>query len=454
MQSHRAVHAGASAPIYGETSITNFEAPPDSVKSLSIKDFMPWIVGVLGVFVTLYSTLYSVVYYPHRVKRLEMRLKFVEDQLERFYGPLLAECIASDSVFRRVELALKYLQPGHRHNNIRELTVDCFPPASGFGDRTSTTNNYKSSDPPTPQQLFATFISKVYLPLNQKRADLIKHNLHLIGPYPPVSLNLFLNHAAQFESIIAIKREIDILLPPLETLTRYDDPYILMPYPMMLTAEVVAKVALLKAVQNEHRYRHGRAAFFLPREVFIRKQYFLILNPGLRQLLNEDTDTRPEQEQVDYPRQKNQQAFNPASFPLIWGPYSPVELFELRSWLISRYQAVAALKKSLPAETRVIEAMLKAKIAFSSRKGIDYPLHYRVAQLFDELDIPGSKFNHPWDPKFDWHKLEEDPALGTYRLYRMKTLKGECTLNNIPKAPGFAYYERRYKKMRDVDRNA
>ena len=73
---------------------------------------------------------------------------------------------------------------------------------------------------------------------------------------------------------------------------------------------------------------------------------------------------KPEQpifQELSTDRNENQRAFYAATCPLIWGPYTAVELFELRSWMINRYRPIEALTESLPAEKLFIEAMLSAK---------------------------------------------------------------------------------------------
>ena len=57
--------------------------------------------AVAGAILAAAASIFCSFYYPMRQKLIETRLAFVEKQLHELYGPLLAECIHSDSVFRK-----------------------------------------------------------------------------------------------------------------------------------------------------------------------------------------------------------------------------------------------------------------------------------------------------------------------------------------------------------------
>ena len=410
----------------------NIPAPSDQAK--------PWyervggiIAACLGASIGATISIYAFVVYPNNLKRLELRLNFVESQIKELYGPLLGECLQADGIFRRVELAMLRLGPedNHRHFNFRELRVDDF----------SATLDNAAASRSDRRRLFAKILKDIYLPSNQKRADLLQHNLHLIGPYPPLSLFLFLTHAAQLKSLVMIKQKVDLNIEDHSNLDRYGDPYILTPFPTAMTAEVVAKVALLKALQNEYRHRIGRSKLGVPGEIFFRDQYFLLLPEDLRDQLGAATDA------LHARRDAKKLAHYPPACPLVWGPYTAVELFELRSWLITKERPLRNFE-GLEGEHLFIVAMLDADVAEicseTDPQRVARPLHHRVAQAFDELDVPGSKMNHAWSPNFEWEDLAKDPLmLSTFKRRGHK-------LHNLPKAPGFAYRVRAYAQMRET----
>jgi hypothetical protein len=100
--------------------------------------------------------------------------------------------------------------------------------------------------------------------------------------------------------------------------------------------------------------------------------------------------------------------------------------------------------------------MLNAEVAKIDKDGTEEkPLGYRVGQIFDELDDPGSKKNHFWDSSFDWDKLQNE-QYGNYQLkpfticgFKLAASFQDGEKRNIPPAPGFAYFEGRYERMRD-----
>jgi hypothetical protein len=387
------------------------------------------IAAAIGASIAATMSFYAFVLYPGRIKRLEMLLSHVEAQLKNLYGPLLGECIRADGVFRRMELSMLRLGADHRHYDFRELKVSHFR-TKNINTQAPTAEDHKV--------LFARFLKQVYIPSNERRFDLLRHNLHLLGPYPPTSLFLFMTHASQLESLLQVKQKVDLSIPNHNHLDRYGDPYILTPFPTVMTAEVMAKVAFLKALQNEYRWRIGHSVFFPKAEIFHRRQYFLLLDKDLRGKLGKATDA----EHLTR-NQKKLAHYSPAC-PLVWGPYTAVELFELRSWLITKERPLRNFT-GLEAEQLFIVAMLQADIAEISLEGTEVrPIHHRVAQAFDELDIPGSKKNFPWAEDFEWEMLEES----SYQL--MPFVKRGFTLTTLPDAPDFAYDRTRYSEMRET----
>ena len=424
----------ANFPIYLPAPVVqnnNLPVPKEDPKSFWEK-YSPFTAALVTAIIAGLVSLYAFVIYPSNLKKLELRLNYVELQLRDLYGPLLGECIQADGMFRRLELALVQLgAEDHRHYDFREIVV---------GDFKATISSYANTGEDR-RRVFARVLAEIYVPANQRRVDLLQKNLHLLGPRPPLSFFLFLTHAAQLRSLVSIKQLIDLRIEDHDTLDRYEDPYILMPFPTAMTAEVVAKVALLKALQNEYRYRIGGSSFGIPGEVFFRDQYFLLLDDDLRDKLGYATDPRNSQ------RDARQRAHYAVTCPLVWGPYTAVELFDLRSWLITKELPMRGFP-GLEGEHLFVVAMLKADVAQICPDNLPdrviRPLHHRVAQAFDELDVPGSKMNHPWDEEFEW----EDLAQGKTQLTSFR--KCGYSLQHLPPAPQIAYRVRPYSKMREI----
>jgi len=99
--------------------------------------------------------------------------------------------------------------------------------------------------------------------------------------------------------------------------------------------------------------------------------------------------------------------YNALTFPLVWGPYTGVELLEIRAHLIVQFNSF----KDLPGveQKNIFEAFLDGVILqvvkvresitlcetgyqqVSSGPSISIPIEYRMAQLFDTIDASGSK---------------------------------------------------------------
>jgi hypothetical protein len=390
-------------------------------------------LGAVGA--TIFGAIVAVfqgIIFPFRVKRLEMKLQYVLAQLKDFYGPLLVECIRADSAFRRVELSLSALTPGgsiqqQHHSSLRKLRLRHF---------TEPIRDTNSPDEDDRLRFYAQILTQSHLENDRRQIDLIKRNVHLFGPYPPLSFFLFLTHAAQFEALITIKQRLD-LVTPIETFdSKFKDPYVISPFPMAFTAEVSGKVAWLKAMQQEYEYRISKVGFRLPfsrrsphmwhrsnykSQVYKRGQYFLIMD-NIRVELNE--------------RLHEHLHYVPSS-PLIWGPYTAIELIEIRAWLIFKELPLRDTH-NLEDEHRFILALLAAKVAKAAKK--DTPLaqafeqHFRAGQAFDEIG-PVSKTVSKWDSKFVWEHMVDNP-----RDFRsMWFLMCSFALSDLPESDGFAY---------------
>jgi hypothetical protein len=196
-----------------------------------------------------------------------------------------------------------------------------------------------------------------------------------------------------------------------------------------MSAEIFGKVAFLKALQREYQYRLGH---LFEEEIFYRTPYFLALqlpleDPtikipcrctvcdarllALSQELKQqkgDHQACPIQprdlraalnDAVGYPR------YNALTFPLIWGPYTGVELMEIRANLIVQENSFREM--SLPEHKTLFKAFLNsavlcvAKPKYEARnrsrdvvgrnESFQLPIDYRMAQPFDGIDTSGSK---------------------------------------------------------------
>ena len=285
------------------------------------------IVGVLAAWVSITTA----VVFPARIRRLEMKLRYVETQLKDLYGPLLAECIRTDSIFRRVHESYSF-------PDLRDLRTEDF----------KSSQIYNTSNPTTEEKakIFAKIVKEVYLEGDRVRAQILKSNMHLLGPYPPTSLFLFLTYASQMEALIKLKEVADL---PNRDKGGYLDPYALQPFPFVLAAEVVAKVALLKSYQREYTRRIGNAKLFRKsREIVSRKQYYVLIEgPAVR---NDDKARNVEDIGIDNRGHEFRTKLFPDLkepthvCPLIYGPYTEIELLELRSWLIFKERPLREMK--------------------------------------------------------------------------------------------------------------
>ena len=150
-------------------------------------DYVVWklkaadVISSFSALVSLFSAVVAIaavwgslnafVIYPNRIKKLEMRLKLVEDQLIKLYGPLLAESTVADSTFRRLELTFHTLNAKHRHYDLRAIRSEDFKEHAPL----------TMSPDVQSRRLFANFIVNGYLPFNKKRMEIIQHNLDLLG---------------------------------------------------------------------------------------------------------------------------------------------------------------------------------------------------------------------------------------------------------------------------------
>ena len=266
-----------------------------------------------------------------------------------------------------------------------------------------------------------------YLASNDGRFQLLRRNLQFVGPYPPQSLFMFLIHSTQTAALMELKEHFEIPNPSEEGQgKRTYDPYATYPYPVIMTAEILGKVALLKALQREYQFRLGDV---WNRRIFYRTSYFLALQlpigtsipcecKSCRDRLIE-LSQEPEKEGETIVHKGTQRdlrgalnrclghpRYNALTFPLIWGPYTGVELMEIRANLI--VQENSFRKMDLSEHRAIHEAFLNAavlgvgkpgnRISKSCRQILELednsfclPIHYRMAQPFASIDASGNK---------------------------------------------------------------
>lgn len=390
-------------------------------------DLKWWFGAVATTFGAVFG-LYHLVVIPGRMKRLDLKLQSVNSQLRELYGPLLAECIRADSTFRRVELAMSRLwgkssdaEEDHRHHSVlRKLKASHF---------TKAIDNPSRLDEEDQLRFFAQCL-KEHLRNDKILVDILKETVHLYGPYPPISFFLFLTHAAQFEALISIKEKIDLDLPKQSPEKRFEDVYVTSPFPPALTAEVIGKVAFLKALQQEYEYRLGRVGRVpQPKEIYSRKQYYLLVD-DIRNEMN---------------KRAHEYLHYPAASPLIWGPYTALELIEMRSWLIFKEVPIRPME-TLSDEHAFIVCLLEADVAETALPEEPNPYlcaqHRRVAQAFDEIG-PNSKTLKKWHNKFKWEDMIDKPC--EYGYFRFKLI--DKKLKSLPDTPGFAYDTKAFNKL-------
>lgn len=435
-------------------------------------------------------------YWSTKLKPLEIRLKYVEDQLEHLYGPLLADCLRAESEFRRVQLLLEQSanlnqSANFNHRDLLQqltreklLTVRGLSNAAGNSPLHATQSLSQPTSVPDPATLFAWAIDKIYLKSNHRKVELLSKNVHLYGPYPPLSFSLFLSHASQFESLVGIISQPFANIqkartasvpettgqstvkagnsdqPTVNEATRkdvtecadepdYKDIFTGIPYPVFLTGEVAGKVTYLKALQREYQLRIGQK---IDRgEIFYRRPYYLAFEdpnaipkvPSLRKELNDHAE---------------KMLYNEKSLPLLWGPYTGIELLEMRSWLIGRELLVRGIEniKDMAISYRHALNAFVATIIYDREnppcaRRVKFPIHYRVGQLFDEIDQSGSKAGIEWTVKFCYSNIPRDKYLETefqwYDPRPHEIWRGPYSLARINCADGFAYDSEKLKKL-------
>ena len=336
----------------------------------SISEITKFIVGIASVLaaaiIGLFGTTFAWVYVPAKIRRSEDRAKFIETQLSELYGPLLGECLRTDRMFLQIEwtIANSFSQE-HHHSRLQPLLGGTL-----LGENTALPS------------FFASVIRKVYHPANLVKVQLLKNKVHLFGPYPPMSFHLLLNHAAELEAILALGEK-RLLLDAIETPLSSEAVGRVAPYPMALTAEVLAKVVLLKKLQKEYRSRLSsiRTIFVGTRKVFNRDRYFLEIKSDIRTELD---------------KLHTCNSYTCSNFPLLWGPYLPVELIEMRSWFIAHSDLLAD-QPNLLEHKLITDAFLSATIIFVDPRGNrTFDLDCRVFQAFDSLDPLRSKQRILW----------------------------------------------------------
>ncbi len=402
------------------------------------------LIPSLAAILAAWATITTAVVVPGRVKRLEAKLKYVEDQLKDLYGPLLAECIRADSIFRRVELSLHHLNVGTHFGSSDPRHK---PAPSDLTERSIDLKQIKVShfqrvnkDSPGPasndEYVFkAKVVKSVFLDSNKLRVDILKKNMHLLGPNPPTSLFLLLTHAAQMEGLVSVKEAFDINTPSGHT-NEFLDPYVIQPFPFMLTAEVMAKVTYLKALQREYSRRIARTGILgIPDEIVSREKYYLVAEKQQKASTSSNSgDAGQRLRNAIFPNIHS----SVHMWPLLYGPYTAIELIELRSWLIFKERPLRDmpfLGDQLSFIHAVLNSWVYAKCKGSEGRDVGIPIHYRVAQAFDDVQNKAER-EVSWDSSFDWRD-----AARTFRHSRKQLKRCRWRLHEIPSEPGFGFNE-------------
>ena len=198
------------------------------LSTLEPKDYLSPLGTILAAAIGIVGSWVAFVQDPRRVKSLEFRLKYVEEQLAKLYGPLLGILKESEAAYETLLLALGL--PA-------DLPADLY--------------DLLNSLDPERQKLWKALWERHILTYYERALSVIAHHNHLLGPAPPSSLTEFVEHAGElrvrFEVFVSCSDQIGICAPKIGTMHRE--------LPTRLVAEIEAKVYALIELQREYRSR-------------------------------------------------------------------------------------------------------------------------------------------------------------------------------------------------------
>lgn len=177
--------------------------------------------GILGSYLAFMRT-------PRKMRRIELKLAYTEEQLSGLYGPLLGELKVAQSALRELLLRLN-----HTPDQVREILNGATPfnPYAYLGSR----SDYE-------QKEWARFTRAFFLPGCARIVQLISTKQHLIGPLPMACLDQLLAHEAEYRIRFTIWEE-----------TAIPDSRPGATWPVDLQPKVEAKIAFLRLLQKKYR---------------------------------------------------------------------------------------------------------------------------------------------------------------------------------------------------------
>jgi hypothetical protein len=205
------------------------------------REFAP----AIAVFIGAAATVVVGVWNTNRQKVLEAKLRFVEQQLAELYGPLVGildrHQASYDEVLQNIELDAE---------KRRRLAQAAWGTNSATSYAVLDPYSFLQKDCPESQRKrFIHYFTEVLNPLNKEIVALLSAKAHLVSPNisdRPVSFDLFVRHAAMLELRVLHGQSVDDANTPASTLRGR-----LFPVPFIV--EVLAKFALLLALQNKYR---------------------------------------------------------------------------------------------------------------------------------------------------------------------------------------------------------
>jgi len=177
--------------------------------------------GILGSYLAFMRT-------PRKMRRIELKLAYTEEQLSGLYGPLLGELKVAQSALRELLLRLNYTP-----DQVRDILngVTPFNPYAYLGSR----SDYE-------QKEWARFTRAFFLPGCARIVQLISTKQHLIGPLPMACLDQLLAHEAEYRVRFTIWEA-----------TAIPDTRPGVTWPADLQPKVEAKITFLKLLQKKYR---------------------------------------------------------------------------------------------------------------------------------------------------------------------------------------------------------
>jgi len=229
-----------AGPVLADTTATAARAASAQLDAAWIETLgllLAAIVGIVGSYLAFIRA-------PRTLKSIEFKLAFVEDQLQYVYGPLFGTIKESEAAY---ETALAAIGEG------RTARVN---PYDFLGGRSEH-----------EEKAWTYFSEKYFLPYNDHMAAIISKHRHLLGPWPPSSIDDFVAHAEEYKvRFYAFK---DMQLSSHDWTVQRSGNVL---WPDRFVAEVEGKLALLRALQAEYRTTiEGRP----PRNRIRRDAYFV-----------------------------------------------------------------------------------------------------------------------------------------------------------------------------------